>query len=149
MAFGRGFLTDIWYFAAPSSDVKRGALARHDVKVVREYSVLPPVCVEKHKLLQILINLVSNAKYACEASGGSNKQMTLRILHENNRIKIAVIDTGVGISKENLTRIFAYGFTTKKEGHGFGLQQRPGRKRNGRNPDRDQRRSRTRSNLHP
>ena len=36
-------------------------------------------------------------------------------------MQIAVIDTGIGISPENLTRIFAHGFTTRKDGHGFGL----------------------------
>jgi PAS domain S-box-containing protein len=101
--------------------INAGAMERHGVTVVREYSETPSVLIEKHKMLQVLVNLISNAKYACEASGGSNKQLTLRITHGNNRVKISVIDTGVGISKENLTRIFGYGFTTKKEGHGFGL----------------------------
>jgi PAS domain S-box-containing protein len=101
--------------------INAGAMERHGVTVVREYSEAPPVLVEKHKVLQVLVNLISNAKYACEASGGSNKQLILRVTHGNNRIKISVVDTGVGISKENLTRIFGYGFTTKKEGHGFGL----------------------------
>jgi PAS domain S-box-containing protein len=101
--------------------INAGAMDRHGVTVVREYSEAPSVLVEKHKMLQVLVNLISNAKYSCEASGHSNKQVTLRVIHEDNRIKTSVIDTGVGISKENLTRIFGYGFTTKKEGHGFGL----------------------------
>ena len=45
-----------------------GALARHEVKVVREYGALPSICTDKHKLMQILVNLVSNAKYACDES---------------------------------------------------------------------------------
>lgn len=101
--------------------INAGAMDRHGVTVVREYSETPPVLVEKHKVLQVLVNLISNAKYACEASGRDNKQVTLRVAQKNDRIKISVMDTGVGISGENLTRIFAYGFTTKKEGHGFGL----------------------------
>jgi PAS domain S-box-containing protein len=101
--------------------INAGAMDRHGVTVVREYSETSPVLVEKHKVLQVLVNLISNAKYACEASGQDNKQVTLRVAQENDRIKISVMDTGVGISGENLTRIFAYGFTTKKEGHGFGL----------------------------
>jgi two-component system, NtrC family, sensor kinase len=36
-------------------------------------------------------------------------------------VKIAVIDNGIGIPPENLTRVFEHGFTTRKEGHGFGL----------------------------
>src|SRR5208282_4371424 len=98
-----------------------GALVRHEVKVVRDYSLLPPICTDKHKVLQILINLVRNAKYACDASGRSDKQVILRASNGQGRVKIAVIDNGVGIPPENLTRIFSHGFTTRKNGHGFGL----------------------------
>jgi two-component system NtrC family sensor kinase len=38
-----------------------------------------------------------------------------------NRVSLAVADTGVGLPPENLTRIFGHGFTTKADGHGFGL----------------------------
>ena len=50
------------------------------------------------------------------------KIITLRSLRSNeNTVKIEVIDNGSGILQEDLTKIFSYGFTTKKEGHGFGL----------------------------
>jgi PAS domain S-box-containing protein len=98
-----------------------GAFARHDVKVVRDYSVLPPVWTDKHKVLQILVNLVRNAKYACDDSSRSDKQVTLCATTGEGRVRIAVIDNGVGIPPENLTRIFNHGFTTRKDGHGFGL----------------------------
>jgi signal transduction histidine kinase len=97
------------------------ALARHDVKVVRDYSVLPSICTDKHKLMQILVNLVSNAKYACDDANRSDRQVTLRTTCEEARVRIEVIDNGVGIPPENLTRIFNHGFTTRKDGHGFGL----------------------------
>jgi len=98
-----------------------GALVRHEVNVVRDYTDLPPICTDKHKVLQILINLVRNAKYACDASGRSDKQVILRATNGGGRVKISVIDNGVGIPPENLTRIFSHGFTTRKDGHGFGL----------------------------
>jgi len=98
-----------------------GAMERHHVKVIREYAEVPPVLVEKHKVLQILVNLISNAKYACNHSGQEDKQITLRVANGNDRVKISVIDNGVGIPGENMTRIFNLGFTTKKNGHGFGL----------------------------
>ena len=50
-----------------------------------------------------------------------NKTITVQIRSEAERVEVAIIDNGVGISKENLTRIFAHGFTTRKDGHGFGL----------------------------
>jgi PAS domain S-box-containing protein len=98
-----------------------GALQRHGVKIIREFEAVPPLNTEKHKILQILVNLVRNAKYACSDSGLADKRVTLRVSHSDGRIKIAVIDNGVGISAENLTRIFFHGFTTRKDGHGFGL----------------------------
>jgi signal transduction histidine kinase len=71
--------------------------------------------------LQILVNLIRNAKYACDESGRGDKQMTVRVANGEGRIKISVVDNGVGIPPEDLTRIFSHGFTTRKDGHGFGL----------------------------
>jgi PAS domain S-box-containing protein len=98
-----------------------GAMLRHNVKVAREFAGVPPVLTEKHKVLQILVNLIRNAKYACDESGRTDKQITLRVTGGENRVKIAVIDNGCGIPAENLARIFNHGFTTRKDGHGFGL----------------------------
>jgi len=101
--------------------LNEGALDRHGVRVIREIEATPPILVEKHKVLQILVNLIRNAKYACDESGRTDKQLTVRLSNDDHRVQIAVIDNGVGIPKENLTRIFAHGFTTRKDGHGFGL----------------------------
>ncbi len=97
------------------------ALERHRVEIVREYASVPSIMVDKHKVLQILVNLLRNAKYACDESNSPAKKITLRITGGEDRVRIAVIDNGIGISKENFTRIFSHGFTTKKDGHGFGL----------------------------
>ncbi|MEK6677191.1 MAG: ATP-binding protein [Planctomycetota bacterium] len=100
------------------------AMERHKVRVVREYEKDALVLVDKHKVLQILVNLISNAKYAVESVDPDDRRMTVRIGMSVDRadvIQIVVIDNGEGIPRENLTRIFAHGFTTKKNGHGFGL----------------------------
>src|SRR5882724_4831161 len=98
------------------------ALERHNVQLVREYdSALPEITVDKHKVLQILINLVRNAKYACDESNRMDKRITIRVAKTDRRIGISVIDNGMGISRENLAHIFSFGFTTRKDGHGFGL----------------------------
>jgi signal transduction histidine kinase len=100
------------------------ALARHDVTVVREYLPVPRVAVEKGKVLQILINLIRNAKYACDDGQKDNpreKILTMRIEPGNGLVRLIVRDNGIGIPQENLTRIFAHGFTTRSYGHGFGL----------------------------
>jgi len=97
------------------------ALTRHGVEVVREYETVPPVSVDKHKVLQILVNLIRNAKHALADGGSRHKRLTVRVASDARQIKVSVNDNGIGISPENLTRIFAHGFTTKKDGHGFGL----------------------------
>jgi C4-dicarboxylate-specific signal transduction histidine kinase len=98
------------------------ALERHGVHLQREYEEnLPTIVVEKHKVLQILVNLIGNAKYACDDSGRQDKKVVLRATKAHDAINISIIDNGVGIPEENLTRIFNHGFTTRKQGHGFGL----------------------------
>jgi PAS domain S-box-containing protein len=102
--------------------MNNGALARHEVQVIREYTATPSVPVDKHKVLQILVNLVRNAKYALDDGGRKDKLLTVRVATDSDGfVKILVIDNGVGIPRENLTRIFSHGFTTRKNGHGFGL----------------------------
>lgn len=99
-----------------------GALTRHHVTVVKEYSDVPQVMGDKHRLLLILINLISNAKYAMSDLSNRQRQMTLGVkIVEDKILQVSVKDDGEGIAEENMTRIFAHGFTTRKEGHGFGL----------------------------
>lgn len=98
-----------------------GAFVRHGVTLQREFSDVPPITVDKHKVLQILVNLVRNAKYACDESGRVDKLLTLRIEKAPAGVRICVIDNGVGIPAENLPRLFTHGFTTRASGHGFGL----------------------------
>ena len=96
------------------------ALSRHDIEVVREFKPAPLVRVERHKVLQILINVIRNAKYALDEST-QPKRLLLQIEPAGDMVRFIVIDNGIGIPPENLTRIFSHGFTTRKDGHGFGL----------------------------
>ncbi|MBV9009663.1 MAG: HAMP domain-containing protein [Verrucomicrobia bacterium] len=99
-----------------------GAFARHGVAVERKFSPVPLVRVDRHKVLQILINLLRNAKYALDEVKRTDKSITTSVFAVNERfVHVVVSDNGIGISPENLTRIFAHGFTTREEGHGFGL----------------------------
>jgi len=101
--------------------ITEGGLRRHCVEVSREFEKVPAMNVEKHKILQILVNLLRNAKHACQESDRADKRLTVRVANGDGRIRVSVIDNGVGIPPENLTRIFNHGFTTRKDGHGFGL----------------------------
>jgi PAS domain S-box-containing protein len=98
-----------------------GALQRHDVTVARDYVEVAPIITEKHKVLQILVNFIRNAKYACDESGRQDKKLTIGVRNGQETVKIFVTDNGVGIRSENLKRIFNHGFTTRQDGHGFGL----------------------------
>lgn len=99
------------------------ALARHGVAVQRRYQPAPAISVDKHKVLQILLNLIHNAKYACTEGGGQEKTIILSVGRTpgSDRVVMQVSDNGTGILGENLTRIFQHGFTTRKNGHGYGL----------------------------
>ncbi|PHN37125.1 MULTISPECIES: DAHL domain-containing protein [Pseudomonas] len=99
-----------------------GALSRHHVTVVKEYAPVPEILADKHRLLLIMVNLISNAKYAMSNLNDRPRQMTLKVQAlADNTLQISVKDDGEGIPAENMTRIFTHGFTTRKEGHGFGL----------------------------
>ena len=95
---------------------------RQQIEVVRDYAELEPQMLDKHRVLQILVNLIQNSGHALEASGLDEKRLTLSIQRpEPARLAIAVADNGIGIPAENLTRIFSHGFSTRFGGHGFGL----------------------------
>ena len=96
------------------------AIERHDVRLVREFEEVTAT-VDKHKVLQILVNLIRNAKYALDEGQLPEKLMTIRVGPYQDRIRISVSDNGIGIPPANLVRIFEHGFTTRKAGHGFGL----------------------------
>ena len=97
------------------------SLLQSNISLRREYESQPTITVEKHKVLQILVNLIRNAKHACAESDRPDKTIEVRISGDEKYVRISVLDNGVGIPPENLTRVFSHGFTTRKGGHGFGL----------------------------
>lgn len=99
------------------------AMVRHGIEVVREFDDVLPVIVDRHKTLQILVNLLRNAKQAMVENDRRNKRLTIGIIQDDpgGPVRIIVRDNGVGIPPENLSRIFVHGFTTKESGRGFGL----------------------------
>jgi two-component system, NtrC family, sensor kinase len=97
------------------------SMKRHGVQVVCQVEEIPPVNVDRHKAFEILMNLISNAIQAMKMVEGK-RELTLRLeARPDDRFAIVVKDTGCGIAPENLKKVFSHGFTTKREGHGFGL----------------------------
>lgn len=99
-----------------------GVYLNKEISVIKEYSDIKPIVIDKTKLFQILNNIISNAKDALVESANSAKVLTIKTtLITKDKIEIQISDNGVGISSVNLSQIFIFGFTTKKSGHGFGL----------------------------
>lgn len=98
------------------------AFERHRIQVIRQFDEkVPRVCVDRHKVLQILINLLRNAKYAMDRQE-TNGLLIVRIEQNTaEKVNIVVSDNGVGIAPKDLIKIFNHGFTTRRDGHGFGL----------------------------
>lgn len=115
--------------AVPPSELVKEALAlvapsfrHHGITVERDFAETPMVLADKHKVLQILVNLLQNAKHALEAVEAEKRVIRVSLAPKGEAsAAIRVQDRGVGIPAENLTRIFSHGFTTRKDGHGFGL----------------------------
>jgi signal transduction histidine kinase len=97
------------------------SLLRHGVTLTREFALLPRVRIDKHKVMQILVNLVANAKFAMDAMPEGQRHLRVRLTADNGWARIQVTDSGVGLAPGVLGKLFTHGFTTRKDGHGFGL----------------------------
>ncbi len=103
-------------------ELNSSSLTKYGIEVIREYEELPDITVDKHKLLQVVINLIKNAKEAIAEGAAPERKLIVRLLqHGEDRIRIQVADNGPGIPRKNLEKVFSHGFTTKEHGHGFGL----------------------------
>jgi C4-dicarboxylate-specific signal transduction histidine kinase len=93
-----------------------------EVTVKRDYQLAPQLTLDRHKLIQVLGNLLSNARHALRDSTQGQPVLTVRIRAvDPDLLAIDVEDSGIGIDAGGLRRLFEFGYTTKKDGHGFGL----------------------------
>ncbi len=91
------------------------------ITIRRNYKKVPVISVQRTKLSHVLMNLISNAKEAMEACKSKEKTLDISIDQDKNHVFLTISDTGKGIESKNLKKIFNHGFTTKSQGHGFGL----------------------------
>ncbi|MFT5285367.1 MAG: signal transduction histidine kinase [Planctomycetota bacterium] len=92
------------------------------IEIVRDYGELPKLEVDRHKLMEIVVNLIKNAFKAMDDPHESPMTLKLSLSYsEDARLEIRIKDSGCGIAEENLARIFTHGFTTCDDGNGFGL----------------------------
>lgn len=98
------------------------SLKQHRITLVREFEPGMIVSIDKHRVLQILVNLIRNAKHAMQPVDHDDKRLTISTMQSQpGMVSITVSDNGIGVAPENLVKLFNHGFTTKKNGHGFGL----------------------------
>ena len=102
-----------------------GSLSRRRVSVVKHWPAVPEALLDRHLILQVLINLIANALQAMDGLTDRPPRLTLKAQAidslQGRRLVVQVEDNGEGITKESLARLFTHGFTTRKNGHGFGL----------------------------
>lgn len=103
-------------------DLHLDSLQQDGITVSSDFDETPAIVVDRNKLIQILGNLILNGREALLSSRQSNPQLTIatRVTAEN-LVAIQVRDNGIGIKHSDLRWIFSHGFTTKPDGHGFGL----------------------------
>ncbi|MEM9025920.1 MAG: ATP-binding protein, partial [Verrucomicrobiota bacterium] len=102
--------------------ITKGSITRHQIDLIIHCEPLNPIKSDRHKILQILVNFISNAKQACEAYEPSERKLFVRCWSsKESKVCIEVEDTGIGIAEKDFLNLFSHGFTTKIDGHGFGL----------------------------
>jgi C4-dicarboxylate-specific signal transduction histidine kinase len=107
---------------AAALTVLESSLSKRGVEVVREFDPSIATNTDRVKIMQILVNLLTNARDACTGKEAKNPpRITIRTRSAGPFAFVDVVDNGMGIAPENLTRVFASGFTTKTSGQGIGL----------------------------
>jgi two-component system NtrC family sensor kinase len=101
-------------------------LLNHGITIVRHLAdSLPKIKGDANQLEQVFLNLISNARDAMDDSRGSKKELMIssRLIHDDGgpSVEVQLRDTGVGISPENLSKVFEPFFSTKPVGKGTGL----------------------------
>jgi len=93
-------------------------MAVEDIAIKREFGAdIPEITTNKNQLKQVLLNIIKNARDAILPPG----TITISTTRDERNVYIAVTDTGIGITREQLGKIFLPFYTTKDVGKGTGL----------------------------
>jgi PAS domain S-box-containing protein len=99
-----------------------GSLERHRITLVRDFEPGIEIMLDKHRVMQILVNLIRNGKHAVQDTNQDKRMLKIAVVQPDSQsVSIEITDNGVGISPDNMLKLFNHGFSTKSNGHGFGL----------------------------
>jgi signal transduction histidine kinase len=101
--------------------ITHASISRHGIEVTRDFAHVPEIVTDRHQVLQILVNFITNGVQALKPRAADARLLKLWLRLKDDAVEFIVEDNGIGIAEENLQRIFQHGFTTRKDGHGFGL----------------------------
>jgi signal transduction histidine kinase len=103
--------------------LRMAAIAEHysQFKVVTEIEDVPAMAMDKTRVVQVLVNLLTNAMQAIERSAKGDGLLRVRLTTDGSTLRFIVSDSGSGIAPDDMRSLFSHGFTTRTNGHGFGL----------------------------
>ncbi|MCA9125985.1 MAG: PAS domain S-box protein [Planctomycetales bacterium] len=114
--------TDLARILDKAVAIAGASLQRHSVTFTTECEDIPATFVDRHKLIQVMVNLLTNAKDAVGKRDKDDRRVHVSMtMRGSDRVCISVQDNGVGLAEEQKNQIFSHGYTTKENGHGFGL----------------------------
>jgi len=96
-------------------------LDNFNIDIIKKLQDIADLHIDRHKILQVVINLISNATNALVDSDNNKNSIIISLTEVDDVVSVEVKDTGVGILDEDMQKLFQYGFTKRKNGHGFGL----------------------------
>lgn len=101
--------------------VNLGRHAEFDITLERDLDSTVTIETDRNKVLQILINFVANAQDAVREVNDRPRRVRLSTRVSGDQVEFSVVDNGPGIAPDVLPKLMEFGFTTKSDGHGFGL----------------------------
>ncbi len=112
---------DLHQLLQTAMDLERPQCAASGIKLVAAFDpTLPPVTADPHRLGQVFINLLVNARQAMDGAG-KGSTITVQTRRADGRVEVRVVDDGPGVPPSLRAKIFDWFFTTKPPGEGTGL----------------------------
>jgi two-component system, NtrC family, sensor kinase len=104
-----------------SLTMHKALIDRLGIDLQLNYGSVSSVRTCKRKLLQVLVNLIKNGIESIQEADRPNPRIEIALRNGDGRVEWSITDSGVGMDRDQLGKAFRHGYTTKLNGHGFGL----------------------------